>query len=74
MIKQLKVNRKNKDALFRFIFGNPNHKEYALHLFNSLNQSDYTDPSDLEFVTLEDVLYLNYKNDVAVLVNTTLNL
>ena len=70
----LKVNRKSKDALFRFIFGNPNHKEFALHLFNCLNHSHYTDPVDLEFVTLEDVLYINYKNDVAVLVNTTLHL
>lgn len=74
MVKMLKVNRKSKDALFRFIFGNPNHKEFALHLFNCLNHSHYTDPDDLEFVTLEDVLYINYKNDVAVLVNTTLHL
>ena len=74
MTKLLKVNRKSKDALFRFIFGNPNHKEYALHLFDFLNHSCYTDSDDIEFVTLEDVLYINYKNDVAVLVNTTLHL
>lgn len=63
-----------KDALFKYIFGNRDHKDYALHLYNALNGTNSTDPSSLKIVTLENVLYLNYKNDVGILVDATLNL
>ena len=74
MPKYLHVNRKNKDALFRFIFGNEKHKEYALHLYNYLNHTEYENTDELKVVTLEDVMFLNYKNDVAVLLDSVLNL
>ena len=37
------INREYKDRLFKFIFGNPNHKEWALDVFNTLGNTNYTD-------------------------------
>lgn len=36
------INREYKDRLFKFIFGNPNHKEWALDVFNTLGNTNYT--------------------------------
>ena len=61
-------NTKHKDRLFKFIFGNPEHKEWTLSLYNALNGSSYTDPEELEFNTIDDVIYMGMKNDVSFLV------
>ncbi|MCI6703490.1 MAG: hypothetical protein MR458_00060, partial [Erysipelotrichaceae bacterium] len=61
----LKLNREYKDALFKFIFGNESRKEYTLSLFNALNGTCYDDPREVKLVTLEDVLFISIKNDVA---------
>jgi hypothetical protein len=53
------------------IFGN---KEDLLDLYNALNGTDYTDPADLTYYTLEDAIYINIKNDVSFLISDTLNL
>ena len=66
-----KVNKKYKDRLFRFIFGD---RREMLSLYNALNGTDYADPGALEVVTLEDVIYMNMKNDVAFLFGAELNL
>ena len=42
-----------------------NNKEDLLQLYNAINHTDYQNPDDLEVNTLEDVLYLSMKNDVA---------
>ena len=70
----LKLNREYKDALFKFIFGNEERKEYTLSLFNALNGTYYDDPSEVKLVTLEDVLFISIKNDVAFILSDTLNL
>ena len=70
----LKLNREYKDALFKFIFGNESRKEYTLSLFNALNGTCYDDPSEVKLVTLEDVLFISIKNDVAFILSDTLNL
>ena len=57
-----KVNRQYKDRLFKFIFQDP---EFALPLVNALTGMDYNDPEEIEITTLEDVLYINMKNDVS---------
>ena len=62
------TNTKHKDRLFKFIFGNPEHKDWTLSLYNALNGSHYTDPEDIEFNTIEDVIYMGMKNDVSFLV------
>ena len=70
----LKLNREYKDALFKFIFGNEERKEYTLSLFNALNDTCYDDPREVKLVTLEDVLFISIKNDVAFILSDTLNL
>ena len=65
------VNRKYKDLLFRLVFSK---KEDLLSLYNAVNGTSYTDPSDLEVTTLENALYLSMKNDLGFLVSVVLNL
>lgn len=65
------VQRPHKDTLFRFIFRD---KKKLLQLYNALNQSDYQDPDGLQITTLENVVYLSYKNDISFLVDMTLYL
>ena len=45
-----------------------------MSLYNAVNHTSYTDPDDLEYTTLEDVIYMKYKNDVSFLVDKTLSL
>lgn len=52
------VNRNVKDRLFCFIFGNPQHKEWSLALYNALENTSYTNPDDLEITTLENAIYM----------------
>lgn len=67
-------NGQYRDAFFKFVFGDEHRKQYALSLYNALNGTSYTDPSKLEFVTLKNVMFINYQNDVACLIDTSLNL
>lgn len=73
-MNDLKVNDKNKDRLFRFLFGNEEYKEYALSLYNAVNDTDYQDINDITFYTIDDVIYIKRKNDVAVLLDSKLSL
>ena len=57
-----KANRNYKDTLFRFIFSD---KEKLLGLYNALNNSSYTDTTELSINTLENAVYLNIKNDIS---------
>ncbi len=63
--KKIGINRQYKDRLFKFIFGNPEHKEWTLNLYNAINGSTYENPNDIELNTIEDVLYMGMKNDVS---------
>ena len=49
-----KLNTKYKDRIFRLIF---HEKKELLELYNAVNESDYTDPEELEITTIEDVVY-----------------
>lgn len=64
-----RANPKYKDRLFCKVFGREKYKRYALELYNAINNSKYTDPSDLEIITLEDAVYIKMKNDVAYLIS-----
>ena len=57
-------NKKHKDRVFRKLFGYEKNKGNLLELYNALNDSNYTNPDDLEINTLDDVFYMNMKNDV----------
>ncbi len=68
-----KVNRTYKDKLFRFIFGKEEIKENILELYNSLNNSAYTNAEDIDIYTLEDTVYMSMKNDVAFVLDSYLS-
>ena len=67
----VRVNRTFKDSLFRMLF---REKNELLSLYNAVNGSNYQDPDDLTITTIEDVLYLNMKNDLSFLIGQSLNL
>ena len=61
-MNEAKIQRNYKDSFFRMLFKN---KENLLSLYNALNETAYTDVSRLEITTLENAVYMNYKNDVS---------
>ena len=65
------VQRNYKDTLFRLIFSD---KEALLSLYNAMSGNDYDDPEELEIVTLENAIYMNKKNDLAFVIDSSLNL
>ena len=69
--KRVFVQKKYRDALFRKIF---NERSVLLELYNALNNTTYTDGKELTVYTIDDVIYLGYKNDVSFIVRGTLNL
>lgn len=68
---KLRLNRQHKDRLFRYLFKD---KKYLLELYNALHDSDYTDPEELEVVTMEDVIFMKMKNDLSFMIDSRLNL
>ncbi len=56
-----KGNRTYQDTLFRFMFSN---KESAIELYNALEGTNYDMDTEVEFTTLENVLYVEGKNDL----------
>lgn len=59
------LSRNYKDSFFRFLFGNNDRKAFTLQLYNSVNDSDYTDTSLIEFNTMEGVVFAAIRNDVS---------
>ena len=70
-VRQLLVRKKYKDELFRRIFNN---KKALLELYNAINETEYTDEEQLIVYTMEDIIYLGYKNDVSFIISGMLNL
>ena len=68
------VNEEHKDRVFKFLFGNPQNKDWTLALYNAVNGSNYEDPDDIQFNTIEDVIYLGMKNDISFIILSELNL
>ena len=69
-----RINRKIRDTLFTALFGSPERKELTLDLYNALNGSHHTNPDDIEINTLEDVIYIDMKNDVSFILQDDLNM
>lgn len=65
------ANRNYKDTVFRMLFSD---KKNLLSLYNAVNSRDYTNPDDLEIVTLENAIYMGMKNDLAFIIDTNLYL
>ena len=63
-----------KDRLFSFLFGNEEHRDWTLSLYNAVNGSHYTDPGAITITTLRQVLYLGMHNDVSFLIAGEMNM
>ena len=59
------ANTEYKDRLFKFIFGNPNNKQWTLDLYNAINASSYDDPNAIKFNTIDDAVYVGMINDAS---------
>ncbi len=68
------VNEEHKDRVFKFIFGNPENREWTLALYNAVNGSSYDNPDDIQYNTIEDAVYLGMKNDVSFIIVNELHL
>ena len=66
---ELKANRKYKDTIFRMLFSD---KGNLLSLYNAVNGTTYTDPEQLQIVTLKNAVYMGMKNDLAFIIDTNL--
>ena len=57
--------------IFRMLFSD---RESLLSLYNAVNKRNYTNPDDLEIVTLENAVYMGMKNDLAFILDMNLYL
>ena len=70
-MEDVKVKSNYKDTIFRMLFSD---KENLLSLYNALNGTSYTDTEGLEITTLENAVYMNYRNDVSFVFSSELML
>ena len=68
-VNRVRANRKYKDTVFRILFSD---KEHLLSLYNVVSGKTYTDPEQLQIVTLENAVYMGMKNDLAFIIDTNL--
>lgn len=66
------VQQTVKDRLFRYLFEKD--RNALLDLYNALNGTAYQDASQLEMATIESVVYVVMKNDLAYILSGTLNM
>ncbi|MDD5852694.1 MAG: hypothetical protein PUD03_01100 [Lachnospiraceae bacterium] len=64
--------RQTKDIVFRLVFGND--RQALLQLYNVLHGTAYTDPLELQIVTLDNAIYISRKNDLAFLLAGSINM
>ena len=55
------VNRNYKDTVFRMLFSD---KKNLLSLYNAVNERSYTNPEELEIVTLDNAIYMGMKGTI----------
>lgn len=63
-----------KDRLFSFIFGREENKNWTLSMYNVVNGLHYTDASEIQIMTIGDVLYRGMHNDVSFVIASELSL
>ncbi len=71
IVNAQRVVRNYKDTVFRMLF---NSKKELLTLYNALNDTEYTNEDELEIVTLENAVYMTFKNDVSCLLDMNIQL
>lgn len=64
-------NREYKSDVFSMLMKVP---EYALDVYNALNESDYKDPALVEMKTLDKCISLTVRNDAAFIIDMNLNI
>lgn len=72
--KPKETNREYKDRLFKFIFGNPENRQWTLSLYNAINGTDYTDPNIIQYNTIDDAVYMGMHNDISFIVIAEMSL
>ncbi len=72
--KRFKTNLKYKDRLFCLLFGDETNKQNIISLYNALNGTDYSEDEGVEVTTIQDVIYINMKNDVSFIVDSHMSL
>lgn len=60
--------RTYKDSVFRMLF---NDKEKVIELYNAIFDTDYSVNTQVDFATIEEVLFKTIKNDIAFTLNDT---
>ena len=68
---EVPVNKHYKDTVFRSLF---NEKNTLLSLYNAIIGTNYANPDDLSIVTLENVIYMKHKDDIACTIDLQLAL
>lgn len=68
------INRNYKDRVFIKLFGSEEYKENLLELYNALNDTDYKNINDLEITTIDNVIYMGYKNDISFMISDEMTL
>ena len=68
------VNYEHKDRVFKYLFGNPENREWTLALYNAVNGSSYENADDIQYNTIEDAVYLGMRNDVSFIIVEELHL
>lgn len=64
-------NRTFKSTIFSMLFSE---KKELLALYNAVNNTNYSNPSELTITTLNNSIYMSIKNDVSCLVDLHLNM
>ena len=64
--------RQTKDILFRLVFSDD--RQALLQLYNALHGTAYTNPHELQIVTLDNAIYISRKNDLAFLLAGSINM
>ena len=64
-------NREYKSDVFSMLMED---KNYALQVYNAVNDSNYTDPELVEMTTLERGISLSIRNDASIIVDMHLNI
>ena len=68
------VSDEYKDRLFKFLFGNPENREWTLALYNAVNKTSYEDADAIQFNTIGQFLYLKMRNDASFIIYFEMNL
>ncbi|MDO4292703.1 MAG: hypothetical protein Q4C65_05650 [Eubacteriales bacterium] len=71
MTEQRSTIRNYKDTVFHMLFQDP---AALLSLYNAINGTAHTDVKELRVYTLENAIYMSYKNDVSFILDAELSL